>query len=88
MARFWPRILQTVLAILAVWLLAQLLMQFEVSRLLPEALNDPPPAAVRLRHPAFWLAGLIAGSFHLWSSAALLALYLRLEKLVQSSEIK
>ncbi|HJU84260.1 MAG TPA: hypothetical protein VJ600_08615 [Holophagaceae bacterium] len=88
MVRVWPRMVQAALAILIVWMLGQLLLRWEVGVAFPSALEEAPEAMVRLRHPAFWIAGAIAGIFHLWTSAAFLALYQRLERLVQSSEAK
>ncbi|HJW09088.1 MAG TPA: hypothetical protein VJ483_05590 [Holophagaceae bacterium] len=88
MLRCWPRIVQAVLAIALVWLAGQLLMRGVLAGMLPRSGDEIPDAATRLRHPAFWIAGGLAGLVHLWSSAAFLALYQRLERLAQSSEIR
>lgn len=86
MLRFWPRIVQAALAVMAVGLLGVLLSVQTITAMLPAGTPENADALLRLRHPAFWLAGSLAGLVSLWSGAAFLALYHRLEKLVQSSE--
>jgi hypothetical protein len=83
MVRFWPRIIQAVLAMLVVALLYQIGASWALDRLLPA--SDPdlgPGALVRLKHPAFWVFNLLGGALNLWLSCALLALYHRLENAV------
>jgi hypothetical protein len=83
MVRFWPRIIQAVLAMLVVALLYQIGASWALDRLLPA--TDPdlgPGALIRLKHPAFWAFNLLGGALNLWLSCALLALYHRLENAV------
>jgi hypothetical protein len=80
MARHWPRVVQAVLAMLLVIFTYQLAAGWAMDRLLPA--TDPdlgPGALLRLKHPAFWVSNLLGGGLNLWFSAALLALYHRLE---------
>ncbi len=85
MLRTWPRMVQAALVIFAVWMLAQLLIGLALSPLLPQDPEATLDALLRLRHPAFWIANAVNGLFYLWTSAAFLALYHRLERLVQTS---
>lgn len=85
MLRTWPRIVQAALLILAIWMLGQLLIGLALGPVLPQDPQAIPDALLRLRHPAFWIAGAINGLLYLWISAAFLALYHRLERLVQTS---
>jgi hypothetical protein len=83
MVRFWPRIIQAVLAMLLVALLYQIGASWALDRFLPA--TDPdlgPGALLRLKHPAFWVFNLLGGGLNLWLSCALLALYHRLETAV------
>jgi len=87
MARHWPRIVQAVLAMAMVWLFYMLITGWAMVHVLPPM--DPdlgPDAHLRLRHPAFWVLGLTGGALNLWLSCALLSLYQRLEKAVQSPD--
>ncbi|MDP1832537.1 MAG: hypothetical protein Q8K67_10805 [Geothrix sp.] len=80
MARHWPRIVQTVLALMLVALVYQVAASWALDRLLPA--SDPdlgPGALLRLKHPAFWVFNLLGGALNLWLSCSLLALYQRLE---------
>jgi hypothetical protein len=85
MARHWPRVVQAVLAMTMVLLAYQLVSDFALGHALPNL--DPQLGAsawLRLRHPAFWILGFTGGLFNLWLSAALLALFHRLEAAVQA----
>lgn len=86
MARHWPRVVQAVLAMVMVLLVYQLVSGYALVHALPTL--DPDAGAnawLRLRHPAFWILGFTGGLMNLWLSAALLALYRRLEMTVQAS---
>lgn len=88
MARHWPRIVQAVLAMMLVALAYQALASWSLDRLLPA--TDPnlgPSALLRLKHPAFWIFNLTGGMLNLWLSCSLLALYQRLEALVQPAPL-
>jgi hypothetical protein len=88
MARHWPRIVQAVLAMMLVALTYQALASWSLDRLLPA--TDPdlgPGALLRLKHPAFWIFNLTGGMLNLWLSCSLLALYQRLEALVQPAPL-
>jgi len=83
MARHWPRVVQAVLAMMLVALVYQVAASWTLDRLLPA--TDPdlgPDALLRLKHPTFWFFNLLGGAMNLWISAALLALYHRLEAAV------
>lgn len=88
MVRHWPRMVQAVLAMVMVLLLFQLISGMVLGLLLPAI--DPevgPDAWLRLRHPAFWVINLCGGLLNLWFSCSLLALYHRLERLVQDVDV-
>jgi hypothetical protein len=86
MARHWPRIIQAVLAMMLVALIYQMGASWALDRLLPATDPDLGPGAwLRLKHPAFWIFNLTGGALNLWLSCALLALYHRLEALIQPS---
>lgn len=88
MARHWPRVVQAVLAMALVVLTYQVAAGWSLERLLPStALGPVPPPLLRLRHPAFWVANLLGGAVNLWLSAALLALYHRLEAAVEGRDL-
>jgi hypothetical protein len=80
MARHWPRIIQAVLAMLLVVMVYLGLVGWVMNFFIPA--TDPEkvlPAALRLKHPAFWFFNLTGGLLNLWLSCSLLALYQRLE---------
>lgn len=84
MARHWPRIIQAVLAMLLVVMVYLGLVGWVMAFFVPA--TDPEkvlPAALRLKHPAFWCFNLTGGLLNLWLSCTLLALYQRLEAVVQ-----
>ena len=84
MARHWPRVVQAVLAMILVLLAYQMVSGFALERLVPGIQPElGPDAWLRLRHPAFWVLGLTGGFMNLWLTAALLALYHRLEDAVE-----
>jgi hypothetical protein len=86
MVRHWPRVIQAVLAMILVALIYQMGAGWALDRLLPA--SDPdlgPSALLRLKHPAFWVFNLTGGALNLWLSCALLALYHRLEAVIQPS---
>ncbi|HJV48545.1 MAG TPA: hypothetical protein VJ549_04640 [Geothrix sp.] len=84
MARHWPRVIQAVLAMMLLGLVYLFCATWAMGHLLPAVDPDQiPPAVLRVKHPAFWLFNLATGLFNLWLSCALLALYQRLEALVQ-----
>jgi hypothetical protein len=86
MLRFWPRVVQAALAIFIVLLLGAMAILAATTAWIPAAAQTDLTALTRLRHPAFWMASACSGLFSLWATAAVLCLYHRLERLVQSSE--
>ncbi|GLH72579.1 hypothetical protein GETHLI_10810 [Geothrix limicola] len=87
MARHWPRIVQAVLAMMLVGLVYLFGVTWAVGHFLPTLDPDQiPPAMLRLKHPAFWISNLTTGLLNLWFSCTLLALYQRLEALVQPGQ--
>ncbi|HEX9082321.1 MAG TPA: hypothetical protein VF768_08580, partial [Holophagaceae bacterium] len=80
MARHWPRVVMTALAMALVWLAYLAASSYLLGFLFPQVNPDSPlDAWIRLRHPAFWVLGFTGSLFNLWFTAALLALYHRLE---------
>jgi hypothetical protein len=87
MARHWPRVVQAVLAMVMLLLVYQGVSGYVLTRFLPNL--DPQLGAdawLRLRHPAFWILGFTGGFLNLWLTAALLALFHRLEAAVQTPD--
>lgn len=86
MARNWPRVVQAVLAMVLVLLVFQAGSGYALGHVVPSLNSDTGADAwQRLKHPAFWILGLAGGLLNLWLTASLLALYHRLEAVVQAS---
>lgn len=80
MAKAWPHVVRPVSAILAIYLLLLLGIDWGLQRVLPE-----PTPWQRLTHPLIWAIQTLSGFMELFLSACFLALYHALEALIHSS---
>lgn len=79
MARTWPLVLRTVLAILGAYLLLLVCVVSGIALLIPE-----PTPWQRLTHPAMWGGRLVMGLLDLALSVCLLALYHAIEPALEA----